>query len=345
MRQARAQRAGWSMADPDYRRARVALYDPVHVNQRTTRYALQQIGFRSIESISSVSELKRLISDDAPHLLVLETSDHESELFRMVRAIRAGDLSNNPFATIILTSWKRDTSIVQNAIGCGADDVIIRPFSTSFAEDRIRTLIRGRKPFIVTGDYIGPDRRRDSARGGGAAPIEAPNLLRAVIDDDKKALAHSRAWIDEARLTVDSERLRRLCLRVVIGAEAAVRELSAGREPVMDLGEFEKGAREVRTRLARIKSTEASRVARALCEVAAELREPDGFNDANLSLAKELAMAAYVAYAGDDGIERSADEIEKAASALQRRMAQASGAKGEAGGGAGGEAGLKRAAG
>jgi hypothetical protein len=39
--------------------------------------------------------------------------------------------------------------------------VIIRPFSTSFAEDRIRTLIRARKPFIVTSDYIGPDRRRD----------------------------------------------------------------------------------------------------------------------------------------------------------------------------------------
>ena len=333
------------MTDPDYRRARVVLYDPVHVNQRTTRYALQQIGFRAIDSISSASELKRLVGDDAPHLMVLETSDHEAELFRMVRAIRAGDLSNNPFAAIILTSWKRDTALVQEAIGCGADDVIIRPFSTSFAEDRIRTLIRGRKPFIVTSDYIGPDRRRDPARGDGAAPIEAPNLLRAVIDDDREALARARAWIDEARTTVDSERLRRLCLRVIIGAEAAARELRAGRRAAIDLGEFERGAREVRTRLAQVKSTEASRVARALCEVAVEIREPEGFTESNLSLAKELAMAAYVAFAGDDGIERSADEIEKAASALQRRMAQAAGGKGEAGGGVSGEAGLKRAAG
>jgi hypothetical protein len=64
-----------------------------------------------------------------------------------------------------------------------------------------------------------------------------------------------------------------LCLRVIVGAEAAAREMRAGRRPVIDLGEFEKGAREVRGRLARVKSTEASRVARALCEVAAELRE------------------------------------------------------------------------
>ena len=332
------------MTDPEYRRASVALYDPVHVNQRTTRYALQQIGFRNIISLSALADLRRLVADEAPHLLVLESSDHEAELFRMIRAMRSGDLSNNPFATIVVTSWKRDTEILQEAISCGADDVIIRPFSTSFAEDRIRTLVRGRKPFIVTSDYIGPDRRHDPSREDGAAPIEAPNLLRAVIDDDKEALNQARAWINEARVTVDSERLRRLCMRLIIGAEAAVRELRAGRRAVIDLAEFEKGAREVRTRLARVRSSEASRVARALCEVAEQLREAEGLSEANLSLAKELAMAAYVAYAGDDSIERSSDEIEKAASALQRRMAQAAAQKAETGGGANDAPGLKRAA-
>jgi len=332
------------MTDPDYGRASVALYDPVHVNLRTTRYALQQLGFRTIESISALSDIKRKLAEDAPHLLVMETSDHEPEVFRMVRAVRSGELSNNPFATIILTSWKRDTALVREAIGCGADDVIIRPFSTSFAEERIRTLVRGRKPFIVTSDYIGPDRRRDRSRDDGAPPIEAPNMLQAAIDNDREALTRARAWIDEAQRTVDSERLRRLCLRVIIGAEAAVREIKAGRKPVIDLEEFSKGAREVRMRMARVRSSEATRVAQALCEVAAELQERDGCTEANLSLAKELSMAAYVAFTGDDGIERSADEIEKAAVSLQKRMAEAATRKAEANGGAPDEAGLKRAA-
>jgi DNA-binding response OmpR family regulator len=332
------------MTDPNYSRASVTLYDPVHVNQRTTRYALQQLGFRTIDSVSSLSDIKQKLIEEAPHLLMMETSDHEAEVFRMVRAVRAGELSNNPFATIILTSWKRDTAIVREAIGCGADDVIIRPFSTSFAEERIRTLVRGRKPFIVTSDYIGPDRRRDRSRGNGAEPIEAPNMLQAIIDDDREALARARAWIDEAQRTVDSERLRRLCMRVIIGAEAAAREIKAGRQPVIDLEGFEKGAREVRMRMARVRSTEAARVAQALCEVAAELRERDGCTEANLALAKELSMAAYVAFAGDDGIERSADEIEKAAASLQKRMADAAARKAEANGGAEDEAELKRAA-
>ncbi len=332
------------MADADYSRASVALYDPVHVNLRTTRYALQQLGFKSIESMSDLADMKRRLNEDAPHLIMLETGDREADVFKMVRAIRAGDLSHNPFAAIIVTSWKRETAIVREAIGCGADDVIMRPFSTTFADDRIRTLIRARKPFIVTSDYIGPDRRKDPTRGGGAAPIETPNVLKAVIDNDQEALTKAKAWIDEAQKTVDSERLRRLCMRVIIGAEAAAREMKDGRRPVIDLEEFEKGAREVRTRIARIKSSEATRVAQALCEVAVELREKGGLTFANLSLAKELAMAAYVAFAGDDGMERSAEEIEKAAAALQQRMANAAARKAEANGSAEGEAELKRAA-
>lgn len=332
------------MPETDYGRASVALYDPVHVNLRTTRYALQQIGFRTISSITTFRELTRAVQDDAPHLIVAETTDHEAEVFRLVRAIRSGDLSNNPFCTVLLTSWKRDTNVVRQAVASGADDVIIRPFSTSFAEDRIRTLIKARKPFIVTSDYIGPDRRKDPKRDGGAPPIQAPNLLKAIVEDDAEALTKARAWIDEARMTVDSERLRRLCMRVIVGAEAAEREMRAGRTPAMDLSEFEKGAQEVRTRLAHLRSNEASRVARALCEVCVELREPDGLTPANLSLARELAMAAYVAYAGDDGIERSAEEIERAAQMLQKRMAQSGAAQAQTDGGADDQAELKRAA-
>jgi DNA-binding response OmpR family regulator len=333
------------MAELDYRRATVALFDPVHVNLRITRYALHEIGFREIVSLNSLAELKRRLVDEAPHLLVAETSNHEADVFRLVRAIRAGEVSTNPFSAILLTTWRRDTSVVREAIGSGADDVIIRPFSTSFAEERVRTLVRARKPFIVTSDYIGPDRRRDMARGGETAqPIDAPNVLRAVVENDGDALARARVWIDEARRTVDGERLRRLCMRVVIGAEAAAAELKAGREPIMDLSDLERGAREVRARLARTRSAEAKRVAHALCEVTTELREPGGFTIANLSLARELAMAAYVAFAGDDGIERSRHEIESAVQLLQQRMAQASVRKAQPDSGVAAAPELKRAA-
>ena len=332
------------MSDIDYSRASVALYDPVHVNLRTTRYTLHEIGFRDTLQLSTLAELKRAVQEAAPHLIIAETADNEEDVFRLVRAIRAGEISNNPFTAILLTSWRRDADLVRAAIGCGADDLMIRPFSTSFAEDRIRTLVRARKPFIVTSDYIGPDRRKDQQREGGAPPIEAPNVLKAVVTDDQDALARAHAWIDEAQRTVDGERLRRLCMRVIVGAEAGIRELKSGRQPAIDLSEMENTARELRARLARLQSAEATRVAKALVDVSLELKEPQGLSLANLSLAKELSMAAYVAFAGDDGMERSQEEIAKAAEALQRRMAAASKRKTQVEGGAEGEAELKRAA-
>ena len=81
-----------------------------------------------------------------------------------------------------------------------------------------------------------------------------------------------------------------------------------------------------------------------MVDVSQELREQAGLTHANLSLAKELSMAAYVAYAGDDGMERSQEEMAKAAEALQRRMAAASKRKIQVEGGAPPEAELKRAA-
>ncbi|EAP91034.1 MAG: response regulator receiver protein [Oceanicaulis sp.] len=333
------------MSEIDYSRASVALYDPVSVNQRTTRYSLHEIGFRDIFQLNTLSELRRIVQDDAPHLIIAETADHEAEVFRLVRAIRSGELSNNPFVALLLTSWRRDADLVRNAIGCGADDLLIRPLSNSFVEDRIRTLIRARKPFIVTSDYIGPDRRRDKERGAGAVkPIEAPNVLKAVVTNDIEALQKAHAWIDEAQRTVEGERLRRLCMRIIVGAEAGMREMKVGRQPAIDLSEFENSARELRARMAKFRSSEASRVAKALVDVSQELREQAGLTHANLSLAKELSMAAYVAYAGDDGMERSQEEMAKAAEALQRRMAAASKRKIQVEGGAPPEAELKRAA-
>lgn len=312
------------MAGIDYKRATAVVFDPVHVNLRTTRYALHELGFRELESIGSLAELRRRIDEKPVHLVVIETSQNEAEVFRLVRAIRAGEVGSNPFLAILLTCWARDGSVLKQAIGCGADDVIIRPFSTAFAEERIRTLVKARKPFIVTSDYIGPDRRRDDQRGAGSVkPIEAPNTLKAAVEGDEDEIDRAAAWIHEAQQTVEHERLRRLSMRIVVGLEVAHREIKAGRTPQLDFGDLERASKELRMRLSRARAREAGRVAAALSDVVTSLQTPDGFTASNLGLAKELAMGAYAAYAGADknsGIPGAGDEIERTVEALRKRM-------------------------
>lgn len=314
----------------DYRRAAVLVYDPVHVNLRTTRYALHEIGFREMSCLSSLEELKRRLNDSTPALLILEATGHEAEVFRLVRAIRSGEAGRNPFLTMILTCWARDGALLKRAIGSGADDVIIRPFSTAFAEERIRTLVKARKPFIVTSDYIGPDRRNDAKRSASSArPILAPNTLQAAIEGEEGAVDQANAWIAEARATVEGERIRRLCMRMVVGAEVGLRALGEGRRPDIDLADLERTAREMRLRLSRQRAREAVRVAQALDEVCARLPGEGELTVANLTLIKELATGAFAAFGGGQAIESSRDEISRTVDALQKRL---SGAKQKDGG-------------
>ncbi|MEO1040334.1 MAG: response regulator receiver protein [Pseudomonadota bacterium] len=306
----------------DYRQAAVIVFDPVNVNLRTTQYALHQIGFREIICMTSIAEVRRRLTEQTPQLLVCETASVEDEVAKLVREIRTSELGDNPFLAVLLTSWMRDGAVLKQAISSGADDVVIRPFSTAFIEDRLRTLVRARKPFIVTSDYIGPDRRRDTERGPGAlTPINAPNTLRTVVEGEGEDLEAVQAWIAEARSDVESERLRRLAMRIVVGVEAAMREMQAGRTPQIDPGDIARSARELRLRFSRMRMREAASIAQALVEVCSQLVGVSGLSSGNLSLAKELATGAYAAYAGGDGIERSREEIDHTVEALRKRMA------------------------
>ncbi|OLF77931.1 hypothetical protein AWH62_04475 [Maricaulis sp. W15] len=309
------------MAEIDYARASVLLFDPVHVNQRTTRYALFEIGFRQIECVSSLSDFKSAIADSAPTLIVAESSATDADIFNLVRSVRRGELGGNPFVVMLLTTWSRDTGHIRKAIECGADDVIVRPFSTMFAEERVKTLIKGRKDFIVTSDYIGPDRRKDTERSTDAPPIAVPNFLKATVENDEQALNNGKQWVREARDAVTSERVRRVAMRIVISVELEASKTDEGKVPVaLDVNDLQRGARELRAHVLRAGRREAAEVAEALIEQIGALGDGRNAPPAGLKLVKELAMGSYAAFANGDTIERSKNEIGRTVSNLRKRL-------------------------
>ncbi|MDM7982864.1 MAG: response regulator receiver protein [Maricaulis sp.] len=307
------------MAETDYARAPVLLFDPVHANQRTTRYALFEIGFRQIECVSTLEDLKAGITDGSPLMIVAESSATDADVFRIVRSIRRSELGNNPFVVILLTTWSRDTAHIRKAIECGADDLIVRPFSTMFAEERVRTLIKGRKQFIVTSDYIGPDRRKNNDRNSSAQTLEVPNLLQAVVEGDTEALSRGSQWIQEAKSAVSAERIRRVAMRIVVGVELYMGGTKDGSYAKLDIDDMAKTSRELRAQLIKASRAEAAEVAQALIDQIGSLK-PDEAPAASLKLIKELAMGAYAAFANGDGLEKSRDEIDRTVASLRKRL-------------------------
>ena len=155
--------------------------------------------------------------------------------------------------------------------------------------------MKNRKSFIVTSDYIGPDRRRDPDRTSSIKPIEPPNILKALAEGDEDEIYKAEAKVLAARKTVEHE-------------------------PQLDVGDLVRASGELLRRVSRANASEAVRVTKSLVELMQTINTDEGLNQSNLGLAKELAMGAFAAFAGGDAVNGAGAEIEKSVEILRKRM-------------------------
>lgn len=164
-----------------YELAEVLVCDPVASNRAATRSALYSLGCRHIEIGGSLRDFLEALEYRPPDFALCEAQVGESELCRAIRELRHGVHSYNPFAIVIVTAWMPNAALTTEIVNSGADGLLLRPFSAALLDQRIRTHVMRQKPFIVTEDYIGPE-RRTVGRPSGALTFEPPNSLRMKIE-------------------------------------------------------------------------------------------------------------------------------------------------------------------
>ena len=202
-----------------YETAETLIYDPVPSNRNATRASLYALGFRKVELAPTLDLLQARLRSRAPDLLLAEIAGSESEVCAAIQAVRQGHLGDNPFVVIVATTWRCDGANVGLALNSGADDLIARPVSTAVLRERIKGLAERRKDFVITSDYIGPDRRRE-ARGPGATCVEVPNPFnvrtRANLGEQEAERAIAEA-VQRGKDMLNREKLRhdamQLCLQ------------------------------------------------------------------------------------------------------------------------------------
>ena len=171
------------MSRLSYETAETLVYDPVAANRTATRAVLYTLGFRRIESVANLETLNESIKRRAPDLVLCEAQGVENELCKMIQGLRQGTTGYNPFIVIIVTAWENSGSLVTNVINSGADDLLLRPFSTAVLGQRIVSHIERRKNFVITSDYVGPDRRKDGARPSNVELFQPPNSLKMKVKE------------------------------------------------------------------------------------------------------------------------------------------------------------------
>ncbi|WP_431859341.1 response regulator [Azospirillum sp.] len=168
------------MPDFDFSQVDAAIVDAQPNSLRLMRDVLGRLGIKKIEAISNFKDAAARLTGGTPDLVLIDADgeEAEAEAFKLVRTIRNDVNTPNPFAGLIVTTWQPTPVLLMRVTNSGADDLLVKPISPKQVLDRIGTLIRERKGFVVTADYTGPDRRKSPREGAQIPLLDVPNTLK-----------------------------------------------------------------------------------------------------------------------------------------------------------------------
>lgn len=229
----------------------VLIYDPVSANRAATRAAMYTLGFRKTETVPTLENFLESVQKSPPDIVLCESQGQVEELCSVIQQMRQGAAGYNPFLVIIVTAWENSANLINQVISSGADDLLLRPFSTALLRQRIEAHADRRKGFVITTDYVGPDRRKDNNRPSNVEMFEPPNSLKMKAKDKLSADDIARkldAELKTAREKLTSEKLRRDSFQVcVLWRLLQDQPVAAGRPP-QDLVKLQLLAKSIATR-------------------------------------------------------------------------------------------------
>jgi DNA-binding response OmpR family regulator len=308
------------MVDSRLERAVALVYDPVALNRNSTRNILHSIGFRRIVTVTAIGELESALGDSEVDLLLCEVSGADGDITGLIHRIRHGDIGKNPFLVIVATAWVSSSEIVKEVIGCGADDLIIRPFSIKQLTDRLRVHVDNRKGFVVTSDYIGPDRRRDPTRTNTIDLITVPNSLKLKVADGADADTEVATQIAKSRIALNIEKMKRHTFQLGIMASFLEEGLRNEDDDLLK-ADVQKAASVTSDLAKRAHDTDTPAIAE-MCRALGGILDAIGNRldgDKNTKLMNELVSAMHVTLNPDLDAQAHAAELETTIEKIRSR--------------------------
>ena len=107
------------------------------------------------------------IGDAQPHLVITDLLMDPEDGFTLTKRIRA-EAPPICFTPVFALSGYTDLRHVLRARDVGAHEVLAKPIAIQTLYERIIGLIEDHRPFVRTGDYFGPERRRSALTYNGA---------------------------------------------------------------------------------------------------------------------------------------------------------------------------------
>ncbi|MBT3990024.1 MAG: response regulator [Rhodospirillaceae bacterium] len=202
------------MTKIDYSKAEIFVVAHDKGIRQSLKSVLFSKGFRKIQFADTLDLIIDAINlKDMPNLLITDVDLPNQDCCELISAIRNKRLSIDPYLPIIGMAWNPNKKLVSKIVNSGFDIFVAKPFSANQISERIDKIVFGRQPFIVTGDYFGPDRYKDPSRPSKVPEFDIPNSLKSAAVD---GLSKAEFWQEVGQMhnKIYQQRLNQLAVDI-----------------------------------------------------------------------------------------------------------------------------------
>jgi two-component system chemotaxis response regulator CheY len=139
---------------------KVLLVDDNHHMRVLLTEILRAIGVRHVFEATDGAEALQLMRAHPIDIIMSDLAMQPLDGIDFVRLLRNSPDSPNPMAPVIMITGHSTIKRVAEARDVGVNEFLSKPVTAKGVLERIGRVVENPRPFVRTGDYFGPDRRR-----------------------------------------------------------------------------------------------------------------------------------------------------------------------------------------
>lgn len=136
--------------------------DNLHVIN-IVKTVLRGLGATQVFDARTSKDALEHLRNDAIDIVILDYLLGDEDGVEFLRRVRTDPKSPTPFVPVIMLTAHTEKTRVEAARDAGANAFCSKPVTPAEIMRKVAAIIDKPQPFVRTGDYVGPDRRRRDA--------------------------------------------------------------------------------------------------------------------------------------------------------------------------------------
>ena len=146
------------------------------------RSLLRAAGIGQVSEAGDVAQAFKVLMSAPIDLIVVDWKMQPVDGLAFTRMVRRAPNSPNPYVTILMLTAYTEIHRVAAARDAGVSGFLRKPVSARLLFERMTSALTDSRLFVNAGDFFGPDRRFDAAKGYGGPFRRTSDVGGGMLD-------------------------------------------------------------------------------------------------------------------------------------------------------------------